>query len=87
VDECKPLAEGRGADVSFAVGGETLRAHRFILAARSPVFAAQLDGRAFQGTSNGGRQFLRNRRSNRHIGLLYGKSDPLFTQGRKFAFR
>ena len=33
----------------------------------------------FQGTSNGGRQVLRNRRSNRHIVPLYGKSDCLFT--------
>ena len=41
----------------------------------------------FQGTSNGGRQFLRNRRSNRHIVPLYGNSDRLFTKGRKFAHR
>ena len=43
----------------------------------------------FQGTSNGGRQFLRNRPSNRHNVPLYsyGKSDRLFTQGRKFAHR
>ena len=27
----------------------------------------------FQGNSNGGRHFLRNRRSNRHIVPLYGK--------------
>jgi len=39
----------------------------------------------FQGTSNGGRQFLRNGQSNRHLVPLYGKSDSLFTQGRKFA--
>ncbi|CAO2162701.1 unnamed protein product [Urochloa humidicola] len=31
-----------GSDVSFAVGGETFRAHRAVLAARSPVFKAQL---------------------------------------------
>ena len=41
----------------------------------------------FQGTSNGGRQFLRNRRSNRHIVSLYGKSDSLFSQGLKFDTR
>ena len=41
----------------------------------------------FQGTSNGGRQFLRNRRSNRHIVPLYGKSDRLFTQDLKFETR
>jgi hypothetical protein len=42
---------------------------------------------AFQGTSNGGRQFLSNRRSNRHIVPLYGTSDRLFTRERKFAQR
>ena len=41
----------------------------------------------FQGTSNGGRQFLRKRRSNRRIVPLYGKSDRLFTQGLKFETR
>jgi len=38
----------------------------------------------FQGTSHSGRQFLRNRPSNRHIVPLYGRSDGLFTQGIKF---
>jgi speckle-type POZ protein len=33
-----------GSDVSFSVGGETFCAHRAILAARSPVFKAQLFG-------------------------------------------
>ena len=41
----------------------------------------------FQGTSNGGRQFLRNRRSNRYIVPLYGKSDCPFPQGLKFETR
>ena len=36
----------------------------------------------FQSPSNGEREFLRNRRSNRHIVPLYGKCDGLFTQGR-----
>jgi speckle-type POZ protein len=31
-------------DVAFSVGGETFRAHRAVLAARSPVFKAQLFG-------------------------------------------
>ena len=31
-------------DVTFSVGGETFRAHRAVLAARSPVFKAQLFG-------------------------------------------
>ncbi|CAL5001076.1 unnamed protein product [Urochloa decumbens] len=33
-----------GSDVSFSVGGETFPAHRAVLAARSPVFKAQLLG-------------------------------------------
>ncbi|KAL6858728.1 hypothetical protein ACP4OV_017730 [Aristida adscensionis] len=33
-----------GSDVSFSAGGETFRAHRAVLAARSPVFRAQLLG-------------------------------------------
>jgi len=33
-----------GADVSFTVKGETIQAHRAILAARSPVFEAELYG-------------------------------------------
>ena len=41
----------------------------------------------FQGTSNGGRQFFRNRRSNRHMVPLYGKFDRLFTQGITFETR
>jgi len=41
----------------------------------------------FQGASNGGRHFLRTRRSNRHIVPLSGTFDRLFTQGRKFAHR
>ncbi|CAO2192169.1 unnamed protein product [Urochloa humidicola] len=39
------LDSGDGSsDVSFVVGGETFRAHRLVLAARSPVFKAQLLG-------------------------------------------
>ncbi|KAG2642952.1 hypothetical protein PVAP13_2KG289400, partial [Panicum virgatum] len=35
------LASGAGADVTFAVAGQSFPAHRSILAARSPVFMAQ----------------------------------------------
>ena len=38
------LDSGDGSDVSFLVGGETFRAHRAVLATRSPVFKAQLLG-------------------------------------------
>jgi len=41
----------------------------------------------FQGTSNGGRQFLSNRLSNRHIVPLYGKSARLFTRAFRFEVR
>ncbi|XP_048557208.1 BTB/POZ and MATH domain-containing protein 2-like [Triticum urartu] len=36
------LEDGRGADVTFSVANQEFRAHSFLLAARSPVFAAQL---------------------------------------------
>ncbi|XP_052137492.1 BTB/POZ and MATH domain-containing protein 1-like [Oryza glaberrima] len=38
------LAAGHGADVAIYVGGETFAAHRCVLAARSPVFMAELFG-------------------------------------------
>ncbi|CAL4924947.1 unnamed protein product [Urochloa decumbens] len=45
-DLCRHLGDllvtGKGADVVFEVGGETFAAHRCVLAARSPVFSAEL---------------------------------------------
>ncbi|XP_039822895.1 BTB/POZ and MATH domain-containing protein 1-like [Panicum virgatum] len=38
------LSSGAEADVTFRVGGETFTAHRLVLAARSPVFRAELFG-------------------------------------------
>lgn len=38
------LESGEGADANFDVDGETFSAHKLILAARSPVFRAQLYG-------------------------------------------
>ncbi|XBI83999.1 hypothetical protein VPH35_092395 [Triticum aestivum] len=38
------LSSKEGVDVEFRVGGETFWAHRYVLAARSPVFRAQLFG-------------------------------------------
>jgi speckle-type POZ protein len=40
----KLLLAEKGADVTFSVGGETFAAHKIILAARSPVFEAELYG-------------------------------------------
>ncbi|KAI4317727.1 hypothetical protein L6164_025574 [Bauhinia variegata] len=40
----KLLQSGKRTDVSFEVDGETFAAHKLILAARSPVFKAQLFG-------------------------------------------
>ncbi|KAL6502844.1 BTB/POZ and MATH domain-containing protein 2 [Orobanche hederae] len=40
----KLLESGEGTDISFEVGGETFSAHKLVLAARSPVFRAQLYG-------------------------------------------
>jgi speckle-type POZ protein len=36
------LKDGRGADVKFSIRGHEFRAHRSLLAARSPIFEAQL---------------------------------------------
>uniref|UniRef100_A0A0E0LU03 BTB domain-containing protein n=1 Tax=Oryza punctata TaxID=4537 RepID=A0A0E0LU03_ORYPU len=47
------LEDGTGADVTFVVRGERFRAHRCVLAARSPVLLAELYGpaaRAMGGT-------------------------------------
>ena len=38
------LLSEKGADVVFDVGGQTFAAHRCVLAARSPVFSAELLG-------------------------------------------
>jgi hypothetical protein len=51
------------------------------------TFAAGPGFAVFQGTSNGGRQFLSNRRSNPHIVPLYGKSDHPFTRVFRFEER
>ena len=40
----KLLDSGKGTDVNFEVEGEIFAAHKLILAARSPVFKAQLFG-------------------------------------------
>ncbi|XP_037451036.1 BTB/POZ and MATH domain-containing protein 1-like [Triticum dicoccoides] len=45
------LDSEKGADVVFEVGGETVAAHRCILAARSPVFAAELFGPMKEGNA------------------------------------
>ncbi|CAM0955262.1 unnamed protein product [Alopecurus aequalis] len=41
-----------GADVTFEVSGEAFAAHRFVLAARSTVFIAQLFGPMTEGTTS-----------------------------------
>lgn len=44
------LKNKEGADVTFEVGGETFAAHRCVLAARSPVFKAELFSPMEEGT-------------------------------------
>uniref|UniRef100_A0A0E0M7U2 BTB domain-containing protein n=1 Tax=Oryza punctata TaxID=4537 RepID=A0A0E0M7U2_ORYPU len=41
-----------GADVTFHVAGEEVRAHRYVLAARSPVFKAELFGQMKESRSS-----------------------------------
>ncbi|TVU42606.1 hypothetical protein EJB05_09024, partial [Eragrostis curvula] len=45
------LEEGDGADVTFEVQGESFRAHRMVLAMRSPVFKAELQGQMMEGSA------------------------------------
>jgi speckle-type POZ protein len=45
------LETGKGADVVFEVGGETIAAHRCVLAARSSVFSAELFGPMMEGNA------------------------------------
>nr|CAB3490360.1 unnamed protein product [Digitaria exilis] len=46
------LQVGEGADVTFQVAGEIFAGHRYILAARSPVFKAELFGPMKEKTMN-----------------------------------
>ncbi|VAI36524.1 unnamed protein product [Triticum turgidum subsp. durum] len=45
------LSSKAGADVEFLVGGETFSAHRYVLAARSPVFKAEFFGSMEESTT------------------------------------
>uniref|UniRef100_A0A0E0EY43 BTB domain-containing protein n=1 Tax=Oryza meridionalis TaxID=40149 RepID=A0A0E0EY43_9ORYZ len=47
------LETEKGADVVFQVGDETFAAHRLVLAARSPVFSAELYGLMKEGDTAG----------------------------------
>uniref|UniRef100_A0A0E0EY46 BTB domain-containing protein n=1 Tax=Oryza meridionalis TaxID=40149 RepID=A0A0E0EY46_9ORYZ len=47
------LESEKGADVVFEVGGQTFAAHRCVLAARSPVFKAELYGLMKEGDTAG----------------------------------
>ncbi|XP_037416970.1 BTB/POZ and MATH domain-containing protein 1-like [Triticum dicoccoides] len=47
------LKTEKGADVVFEVGGHTFAAHRCVLAARSPVFSAELFGGMKEGDTAG----------------------------------
>ncbi|CAM0871083.1 unnamed protein product [Alopecurus aequalis] len=46
------LKDGEGADVTFSVGDQLFSAHRCVLAARSPVFKAELFGQMKEITMN-----------------------------------
>uniref|UniRef100_A0A0D9XJW1 BTB domain-containing protein n=1 Tax=Leersia perrieri TaxID=77586 RepID=A0A0D9XJW1_9ORYZ len=46
------LVTEKGADVVFEVGGETFATHRCVLAARSPVFSAELYGLMMEGDTD-----------------------------------
>jgi len=48
------LQTEKGADVVFQVSGETFKAHRCVLAARSPVFSAELFGQMKESDATAG---------------------------------
>ncbi|XP_037451037.1 BTB/POZ and MATH domain-containing protein 1-like [Triticum dicoccoides] len=50
----KLLETEKGSDVVFEVDGETVAAHQFVLASRSPVFAAELFGPTKEGKADEG---------------------------------
>lgn len=52
-DLCDLLGSEKGADVVFDVGGQTFVAHRCVLAARSPVFSAELFGTMKESNTTG----------------------------------
>ncbi|XP_062201525.1 BTB/POZ and MATH domain-containing protein 4-like [Phragmites australis] len=54
------LVDKEGADVTFQVAGETFSAHRCVLAARSPVFKAELFDATREGTATGLRMRIDN---------------------------
>lgn len=53
-DLARMLRDGDGADVTFVVGDRFFRAHRYVLAARSMVFRAQLFGAMKEAQQQGG---------------------------------
>ena len=88
--EEEDAATGRQRSVDFegAVWPAMVEAVQHIFTATLAGMEQKGQGFAvFQSTSNGSRQFLSNRRSNRHIVPLYGNSHRPFTQGCTFAHR
>ena len=71
---------GFGAPVRRLIRRQLRKMERYVADGEAWSYAV------FQGSSHGGRQFLRNRRSNRHSHMvpLYGKYDRLFTRVFRF---
>jgi hypothetical protein len=88
------LRGGGGAEAGEGVGGVTAAAAEDVLESGGPLRLAAVGTggyrfRRFPGysTSNGRRQFLSNRLSNRHIVPWCAKSDRLFTRVFRFEVR
>ena len=64
------LLTEKGADVVFDVAGETFAAHRCVLAARSPVFSAELFG-AMKESDTGGVVYIEDMEPRVFKALLY----------------
>jgi speckle-type POZ protein len=71
------LRTEKGADVVFDVAGETFAAHRYVLAARSPVFSAEFFG-AMKESNTGGVVHIEDMEPRVFKALLYFVYTDLF---------
>ncbi|KAL6643092.1 hypothetical protein ACP70R_021273 [Stipagrostis hirtigluma subsp. patula] len=76
------LETEKGADVVFDVGGQTFAAHRCVLAARSPVFSAELFG-AMKESETGGVVRIDDMEARVFKALLYFVYTDLFLEKTK----
>ncbi|KAG0548719.1 hypothetical protein BDA96_01G191200 [Sorghum bicolor] len=77
------LLNEKGADVVFDVAGEMFAAHRCVLAARSPVFSAELFGAMKESNTGGGVVHIEDMEPRVFKALLYFVYTDLFPMAKK----